>query len=224
MAIGLGRMFGFHFLENFNYPYISRSITEFWRRWHISLSSWFREYLYIPLGGNRKGKVRTYVNLFIVFAVTGLWHGASWNFVGWGLYHGLFMIVERLGFKKILDKSRVLSWVYCFLVVMVGWIFFRVESVSTGIHMVLCMLMPWAHKASAVNIRLVVTNHTLFAMILGALGMGLTQSFLGKISGGRIAKWFKGSFAEFIFLTAVLLYSIMQLANNAYNPFIYFRF
>ncbi len=224
MAIGLGRMFGFHFLENFNYPYISRSITEFWRRWHISLSSWFREYLYIPLGGNRKGKVRTYINLFIVFAVTGLWHGASWNFVGWGLYHGFFMIIERLGFRKLLDKLKVINWVYCFLVAVIGWIFFRVESISYGLSMVIRMFMPWKYNVSDINFRLIVTSHTVFAFICGVIGMGLIQSLFLKIRGGAAARRYKGSIVEFIFLTLVLIYSIMQLANNAYNPFIYFRF
>ena len=102
MAIGLGHMMGFNFIENFNYPYISKSVQEFWRRWHISLSSWFRDYLYIPLGGNRKGKIRTYINLLIVFACTGFWHGAAWNFLVWGLFHGLFLVIERIGFKKVL--------------------------------------------------------------------------------------------------------------------------
>lgn len=114
MAIGLGKMFGFDILENFNYPYLSKSITEFWRRWHISLGSWFREYVYIPLGGKRMGKVRTYINLIIVFFLTGLWHGADFSFVLWGIYHGFFSIIERLGLKKVLDKLKVFSTIYCF--------------------------------------------------------------------------------------------------------------
>ena len=112
MAIGLGKMFGFDICENFNYPYLSGSIQEFWRRWHISLSSWFRDYLYIPLGGNRKGKARTYLNLAIVFFATGLWHGATTAFIAWGALHGFFIIVERIGFKKILDKIGFLRYVY----------------------------------------------------------------------------------------------------------------
>lgn len=128
MAIGLGRMFGFHFLENFNYPYISRSIREFWRRWHISLSSWFRDYLYIPLGGNHKGPLRTYLNLLIVFFLCGLWHGAGWNFVIWGLLHGLFLVIERLGFEKILNRCwSPLRYLYVMLVVCTGWVFFELK-------------------------------------------------------------------------------------------------
>ena len=150
MAIGLGRMFGFEFLENFNYPYISKSIREFWRRWHISLSSWFRDYVYIPLGGNRKGEVRTYINNIIVFFLTGLWHGASWNFVGWGLYHGffIFIIIERLGFGKILKKSKVLATIYTALVFIIGWVFFRVTSVRQGFAIVFRMLLPWRYTVS----------------------------------------------------------------------------
>jgi len=131
MAIGLGRMFGFKILENFNFPYISKSIKEFWRRWHISLSSWFRDYVYIPIGGNRIGVSRTYFNLLIVFLLTGFWHGATWSFVFWGVFHGLFLIIERLGFDKLLNKlPGVFSWAYTMLVVLIGWVFFRIENIS----------------------------------------------------------------------------------------------
>ena len=125
MAIGLGWVFGFHFNENFNYPYISKSIKEFWRRWHISLSSWFRDYVYIPLGGNRKGTGRTYFNLMVVFLLTGIWHGAAWQFLIWGIYHGLFLVLERVGGSIILEKLP--GWcrhIYVGLVVIVGWVFF----------------------------------------------------------------------------------------------------
>ena len=133
MAIGMGHMLGFDFLENFNYPYVSCSVQEFWRRWHISLSSWFRDYLYIPLGGNRRGKVRTYINLIIVFACTGLWHGASLSFIVWGLWHGLFLVIERLGFKKVLDKlPKFIGWIYTMLVVLVGWVFFRADTLPAA--------------------------------------------------------------------------------------------
>lgn len=133
MAIGLGRIFGFHFLENFNYPYISKGIQEFWRRWHISLSSWFRDYLYIPLGGSKKGKLRTYLNQIVVFFLCGLWHGASWTFVLWGLYHGLFLTLEKLLYKKIFSKiPSFILHIYTMLVVMIGWVFFRVENLIKG--------------------------------------------------------------------------------------------
>lgn len=224
MAIGLGRMFGFEFLENFNYPYISSSIQEFWRRWHISLSSWFRDYLYIPLGGNRKGKKRTYLNLFIVFFLTGLWHGASWNFVGWGLYHGFFLIIERMGFKKLLEKNKVLSHIYTILVFVIGWVFFRVESVRLGFAIVFRMLMPWTLTQVRAGLGTMISVHTVIAMILGILGCGLFQTVMSKGKLAGISSKWKNSPAEAVYLTAVLFYSILLLANNTYNPFIYFRF
>ncbi len=224
MAIGLGHMFGFTFLENFNLPYVSASIKEFWRRWHISLSTWFRDYLYIPLGGNRKGKTRTYINLFIVFAMTGLWHGASWNFVGWGLFHGMFLIIERMGFGKVLDKSKVLSRVYTLLVVMIGWIFFRVEAVGHGLAIIKRMFLFWQYQTGPVSIGMEVSVLSAIAIVLGILGSGILQSLAkAKPFAGLSSKW-SGSAAEAVYLTIVLLYSILLLANNTYNPFIYFRF
>ena len=224
MAIGLSKMFGFDVAENFNYPYISSSVREFWRRWHISLSSWFKEYLYIPLGGNRKGTFRTYLNLVIVFAVTGLWHGASWNFVGWGLYHGAFLVFERMGFGKILDKSKVFSRIYCMIVVMVGWIFFRVDSVGMGLQVIVRMVMPWKYNTSAVAIGTLISTPALVAGIIGILGCGMLQKIFGyKKFAGFAAKW-KNSFPEAIYCCLIFLYCILLLANNTYNPFIYFRF
>lgn len=224
MAIGLGRIFGFEFLENFNYPYISSSIKEFWRRWHISLSSWFRDYLYIPLGGNRKGKSRTYLNLFIVFFMTGLWHGASWNFVFWGLYHGFFLIIERMGFSKVLEKSKVFAHIYTILVFIVGWVFFREESMKKALAITARMFTPWTVTQSLPSLGTMVSTQTIIAVILGILGCGLIQKIFtcGKLSVIG-AKW-KNSAAEALWLTAVLFYSILLLANNTYNPFIYFRF
>ena len=224
MAIGMGRMFGFEFLENFNYPYISASIQEFWRRWHISLSTWFKDYVYIPLGGNRKGKLRTYINNFIVFFLTGLWHGASWNFVGWGLYHGCFLIIERMGFNKVLKKSKVLSRVYTLLVAMIGWVFFNVEDIRHGFAIVVRMFLPWNYTYSMVNIGTLISVQTLLAVIFGILGCGLLQSvFKLPALKGLSDKW-KNSLPEAVYLTLVLCYSILLLANNTYNPFIYFRF
>ncbi len=224
MAIGLGRMFGFDFLENFNYPYLSASIGEFWRRWHISLGTWFREYLYIPLGGNRRGKLRTNINLFIVFALTGLWHGASWNFVGWGIYHGIFQILERIGLAKLLKKSRVLSHIYTCVVFIVGWVFFRVESGAEGIRIVQRMFMPWKYTVSTVRIGKYFTNQAILVTVIAVLGCGLFQAAAGRIAGGKLARAWKNSLAESLFLAVVLFLSILLLAGNTYNPFIYFRF
>ena len=135
MAIGLGKIFGFDILENFNLPYTATSIRDFWRKWHISLSTWFRDYVYIPLGGSRTGKFKTYRNLFIVFFLTGLWHGATWTFILWGLFHGIFLILENIGLQKALDKiPKLFQWMYAMLVVIIGWVLFRIENLSEAIH------------------------------------------------------------------------------------------
>jgi alginate O-acetyltransferase complex protein AlgI len=160
MAIGLGKMFGLNFLENFNFPYISKSIQEFWRRWHISLSSWFRDYLYIPLGGNRKGPYRTYFNLFFVFLITGFWHGASWNFVVWGLFHGMFLIIERLGLGKLLAKTWApINHSYVILVAMVGWVFFRADDLPLALEYLGAMFSFSLGNDQAMAMVAPLTNH-----------------------------------------------------------------
>lgn len=224
MAIGLGRMFGFEFLENFNYPYVSKSIREFWRRWHISLGSWFRDYLYIPLGGNRKGKVRTYVNLAIVFALTGLWHGASWNFVCWGMFHGFFIIIERMGFSKVLDRSKVFAHIYTILVFVLGWVMFRVTSMSEALRVLKRMILFWQYPTSPYPVGTTCSILGLLAILFGILGCGILQTIFTTGKRKIIGEKWKNSPAEAVWLTFVLAYSIMLLANNTYNPFIYFRF
>lgn len=221
MAIGLGKMFGFDFNENFNYPYMSRSVREFWRRWHISLSTWFREYVYIPLGGNRKGWVRTYVNLGIVFLLTGIWHGASYNFIFWGLYHGAFSVLERLGLSKVLEKHRTLAFVYTFLAVHFGWILFRIESLRQIYEFGKRILLPWHYTASHYSVWEFVNGHTVFVLVCAVLGMGIVQR-LGQ-RWTRLGKW-KLSLPELAYCIVLLLCSIAALASNTYNPFIYFRF
>ena len=222
MAIGLGRIFGFEFLENFRYPYISGSIREFWRRWHISLSSWFREYLYIPLGGNRKGTARTYLNLIIVFAVTGLWHGASWSFVFWGLFHGAFLLLERIWLGKYLDgenpMQKGISWLYTFFVVNIGWVFFRAEHFGLGLTMV-ARMFGFGAPAAGVPLGSVLSTQIVLAFVFGLIGMGCLLKLPEKIRG----QW-RESLPEALFLLVVLFYSIVLLANQTYNPFIYFRF
>ena len=180
MAIGLGKMLGFNFKENFEHPYISRSIREFWRRWHISLSSWFRDYLYIPLGGNKKGKYRTYINLLIVFFLTGLWHGASWNFVVWGLFHGFFIIIERLNIIKLPPKLNVLGRLYTLLVVIIGWVLFRAENLEYGMHFIGKMFS----FTSGVNNYpyIFINNYVILALILViAFSLPLRSFFILKI-------------------------------------------
>ncbi len=222
MAIGLGRIFGFRFMENFNYPYISQSIKEFWRRWHISLSGWFRDYVYIPLGGNRKGKFRTYFNLFIVFLLTGIWHGASLNFLCWGLWHGFFIVIERLGFGRLLEKNpmKIFNHIYTMLIVVIGWAMFRCSSVGEAI--TILKAMGTLHSANGYVLRNFVTNYDCIVIVLGILFCGVVQKAVP-----RIAVWFhenNNNVLEYILLFAVMGLSIMSLVSGTYNPFIYFQF
>ena len=220
MAIGLGKMFGFDFLENFNYPYMSKSISEFWRRWHISLGSWFREYVYIPLGGNRKGKLRTYINLIVVFFLTGLWHGADFSFILWGLYHGFFQIIERLGFKKLLEKNKIVSTIYCFLVVNFGWVLFRANDTLTGVRYVARMIMPWRHTDIGIELFNYVDLKTLFVFGCAILGMG----FIGCCFPEGISSKWKNSVVEAVYCVILLILCLAAVASDTYNPFIYFQF
>ena len=218
MAIGLGKMFGFEFMENFNIPYISTSITEFWRRWHISLSTWFKEYVYIPLGGNRRGKIRTYINLWLVFLATGIWHGASWNFVFWGLFHGFFIFIERLFLKKILDKHKRFGFIYTFFVVLIGWVFFRAPSLKSALKILKIMFS--LNSVSYINIAL---SSDLKLIILIALGLVLSCIPRNKLKD-RLNQSKIKCYGEPILVLILLVISILTLVSNTYNPFIYFRF
>ena len=216
MAIGLGKMFGFDILENFNYPYVSKSISEFWRRWHISLGSWFREYLYIPLGGNRKGEIRTYINLCIVFFLTGLWHGANLTFVFWGLYHGFFRIIERLGFDKWLKKHDVLATIYCFLVVNFGWVIFRSTSIINSLRYLARMILPFKFNNSTIEMYTFLNLKIVFIGVVAILGAGCVPK--------KIADKWKNSIPEAIYCVFLLILCLASIASNTYNPFIYFQF
>ncbi len=229
MAIGLGAMLGFTFLENFNYPYISTSIKDFWRRWHISLSSWFRDYLYIPLGGNRGSTARTYFNLVFVFFVTGLWHGASWTFVMWGLFHGLFLIVERLWPKRWQRSSlRPLAHIYTLVVVLLGWVLFRAESLSSAGHIYQALF--GVSGSAAVPLAFYLNGKTAIVFILGLIGSAPLFLWLGKkrliidptTSTARLQPFWYG--ATSIAIGLIFLLAVMQLASGTYNPFIYYRF
>lgn len=221
MAIGLGKIFGFEFQENFRYPYLSHSIQEFWQRWHISLGTWFKEYLYIPLGGNRRGNCRTYINLVIVFFATGLWHGASFNFVLWGLFHGAFSILERLGLRKILNRHKVFSHIYTLVIVVFGWVLFRADSLIQAGVFVRRMLLPWEYTETSVNFYELFGNKTLFIILLAVIGVAGTQEVLQRI---KTAGKLKDSVYEMMYCSAILVMCLAMLASNIYNPFIYFRF
>ena len=219
MAIGLGHMFGFEFLKNFNYPYISKSITEFWRRWHISLGTWFREYVYIPLGGNRKGKVRQILNIFIVWALTGLWHGASWNFVFWGVYFGILLMLEKLFLLKILKKlPAVFGHIYTLLLVVISWIFFYFET-TDGIFSFMGRLFS-------------LSNGLLSQDAAATVAASLPLLLIAFIACTPLAKKLHDKLADKPFMpvadslagVASLLLSVAALVYDSYNPFLYFRF
>lgn len=225
MAIGLGKMFGFEFMENFNLPYISTSITEFWRRWHISLSTWFKEYLYIPLGGNRKGKIRTYVNLGIVFLATGLWHGAAWNFIVWGIYNGFFLIIERIKLKEWLDKNKFkfINHIYSLLIIIIGWVFFRAENLTNALKYLKTMFIPnnlqcYYDLSQIINLR----NITI--IIIAILLSGILQNIFNKLKNKNKYKKFYEKYVEILVISILMFICIVMLASNTYNPFIYFRF
>lgn len=221
MAIGLGKIFGFEFLENFNYPYLSKSISEFWRRWHISLGTWFREYLYIPLGGNRKGKTRTYLNLMIVFAVTGLWHGASLNFIVWGLYYGVLNVIERMGLQKLLAKNRIVAWLYSIMMVNFGWVIFQQTDLEKGIEYLKRMICPWKYTESIYTLNELVSSRVCLVAIIAILGCGVIQKVAKR---WKIEDRWKDSTFEMFFCLGIAVCSFMLLAGDSYNPFIYFRF
>lgn len=223
MAIGLGSIFGFKFLENFNYPYISKSITEFWRRWHISLSTWFKEYLYIPLGGNRKGKVRTYVNLFLVFLATGFWHGASWNFIFWGLWHGVFIIFEKMtGWHKE-SKSRIVSGVqhiYTIFVFVIGWVMFRAENMSYATDYIKNMFGLVKEHTAVNDLSYYLDNVEMLALMAGVLcAMPVFNKILYVKYEHKVLRTLIN-----VWLFILFVVSSATIAASTYNPFIYFRF
>ena len=220
MALGLGMMFGFHFHENFEYPYISASIREFWRRWHMSLSGWFKEYLYIPLGGNRRGKFRTVINKMIVFVCTGIWHGASFNFLFWGIYHGFFLMLEEyipfIG-KKGGKLKSFFQHVYALLVVCVGFVFFRADTMKQGCFWIREMFTDFGWKASAMSLTLQQLTPVYLVTLAAALVAAVpVNSMLKKY------KWYEGF--TYVLSLAGFALCVLSLAGGTYNPFIYFRF
>ncbi len=224
MAIGLGKIFGFDIKENFNYPYISKSITEFWRRWHISLSSWFRNYLYIPLGGNRRGKGRTYLNLFIVFLCTGFWHGAAWNFIFWGIWHGIFIVAERLtGLNKQEDSRwwcNALKHLYTILAFVVGWVMFRADSMDYAREFICGMFGAGGHKEALYELGYYADLPELMAFVAAILcSVPLFRNFLNVDGRKKVHR-----IAVNTWLLVLLALSITSIAVSTYNPFIYFRF
>ncbi|NRD22030.1 MBOAT family protein [Winogradskyella litoriviva] len=221
MAIGLGKMFGFNFPENFNFPYISKSIREFWRRWHITLSKWFKDYLYIALGGNRKGKLWTYINLSIVFFITGLWHGDNWTFILWGLFHGFFIIVERVKLQKLLEKiPSVFSHIYLILIVMLSWVLFRCESIEHALYYYKS-LFSFTTPLNNDYLNFYLTVEVIISMVLGILfSLQLHKFFKDYKPFNPLIK----NIIDTSVIALLFILNMFYIANESYNPFIYFRF
>jgi alginate O-acetyltransferase complex protein AlgI len=224
MAIGLGLILGYRFPQNFNDPYISGSITEFWRRWHMTLSQWFRDYVYIPLGGNRKQSWRTYANLLIVFLLCGVWHGAAWTFVVWGLYHGFFLIIERAGFGAALHRlPRMLQIGYAMMVVMVGWVLFRADNFTQAWRYLGAMAGFGSGYAMGLPAARLLHNDVLLAMLAGIALAGPGLSPVGRWLNRRLPSGVQGLVGAAVALM-MLIAALLSLAAGTYNPFIYFRF
>ena len=238
MAIGLGKIFGFHFLENFNFPYMSKTITEFWRRWHISLSSWFREYVYIPLGGNRKGMVRQLFNIMVVWMLTGLWHGANWNFVLWGIYYGILLMFEKLFLLKWLKKAPAwIGHIYSMFLVVIGWTIFAQTDMSQLGRYLKTMFGIGAHGGADADFFYFLSTNAVLLILLVVCSID-HRFWLRKIckksvdsentEDDNIYQWCELSrgltYAKPIIMVVLLVVSFAFLVGDSYNPFLYFRF
>ena len=227
MAIGLGQVFGFHFRENFDHPYDATCIRDFWRKWHISLSSWFKDYVYIPLGGNRKGKVRTAINKLVVFFLTGLWQGANWTFVVWGLFHGCFLMLEEF-VPKLQKLPRVVAHIYSLLVVTVGFVIFRADTLSQGWMFIRKMFSDFSMSAAGNSLAMQqMTPWFIFILVIAVLCAApvnsLVKGIRSKMTEGSKGLAVCGTIKS-VFTLVLLLWCMIRLSGNAYNPFIYFRF
>lgn len=222
MAIGLGKMFGFEFNMNFNYPYVSKSITEFWRRWHISLSSWFRDYVYIPLGGNRVSKIKHIRNLLIVWFLTGLWHGAAWNFVAWGLYYGVILIIEKYFLSPVLDRlPDVVRHIYSIVLVVIGWVLFFSSSFGQAADYIRVMFGAGAHGfADRESMYLLTSNLILWLILI----FGSTPLVHFRYEHMLRSKKWNTTIINSVVYAALFIVCIAYLVTETYNPFLYFRF
>jgi len=235
MAIGLAFLLGFTFPKNFDYPYVSRSMTEFWRRWHISLSSWFRDYVYIPLGGNRAGRLKTVRNLLVVFLLTGFWHGAAWNFIAWGLFHGGFLLIERFGLGKLLERApRLVGHAYALLAVLIGWVLFRAADLDAALGFYAAMVDVGAIRAPDSALRLLLSREAVAALVLGSIFALPVTPWIGerlrlpKLAASPHLPTRLDPHGVHVLsvglLAGGLLVSVAKLAGSSLNPFLYFRF
>ena len=227
MAIGLGMMFGFRFLENFNYPYISKSITEFWRRWHISLGQWFKSYVYIPLGGNQAGQLKLYRNLLLVWALTGFWHGASWTFMAWGLYYGLILCLEKMGLESWLKRLWTpLQHMYVLLIVMMGWVFFRADNFSYSYYFIKT-LFGFGNSVILDGPTMMILSQNLLVFILGIILSMPVYPWLKEKIQAESRSGLTGAATQLVSTLGYLLLLLLSttfLVNSTFNPFLYFRF
>ena len=223
MAIGLGRIFGFKFSENFNYPYISKSATEFWRRWHMSLGTWFRDYVYIPLGGNRVSKAKWFFNIFVVWLLTGFWHGAAWNFIIWGLFFAVLLIVEKLVLLKYLDKSKVLSRIYTLIAVGISFVIFNAVDMAEAFSYIGGMFGAGDVPLISYEFIYYLKNFAV-VLVLGIIGATpVVKKTVEKISEKKIVS--KALVVlEPVVLVALLVTMTAYLVDGSFNPFLYFRF
>ncbi len=218
MALGISRMLGIELKKNFDYPYLSGSITEFWRRWHISLGTWFRQYLYIPLGGNRRGQARTYFNLMMVFLATGIWHGTGMNYLLWGLLNGVLVVIERMGLLQLLQKSRFVSRLYAGFAVLMGWVLFRAENAAAALSYYRKMFLPGTGTLTAVQL---LQPKVILLMILGFAGSGFLQESLSRLTGKKNPGL---DHAVNFFVVILLALSIMGMVSGTFQSFIYAQF
>lgn len=228
MAIGLGKMFGFTFPENFNFPYSAKSIQDFWHRWHMTLSRWFRDYVYIPLGGNKNGTFKTYRNLVLVFFLTGLWHGASWNMVIWGLFHGFFLVMERLALKNILPKMFIINRLYTLLIVMVAWVFFKSTDLTFALEYIGKMFGNTENVAVVSHPYYLFLSTDFIVLFFAALffSSGFTEKIAALTEGKARFQTISNAWRpiEYTGSLALFLLCTMYLSKQGFNPFIYFQF
>ncbi len=223
MAIGMARMMGFSFPENFNFPYTSKNITEFWKRWHITLGSWMRDYLYIPLGGNQSGVFKTYANLFLVFFLSGLWHGASWNFVIWGMFHGAFLVIERMWLGNQLRKiPAAISTAYAFVVVVTGWVFFRLETFNEGMLYIKNMYDFSSVSFHTLNLEPKFIFVLIIAILFSFSPAGIQKKLTGLYSGKAASKVV--NLILCVVIIVLYVFNLGELYATGFNPFIYFKF
>lgn len=222
MAIGLAKMFGFEFLENFNYPYISKSVTEFWRRWHISVGTWFREYLYIPLGGNKKGNLIQIRNLFVVWFTTGLWHGASFNFIAWGIYFGVILFIEKIIFKNILNKlPSFLCHIYTLILVLIGWVIFDMNTLSSAMEYI-SIMFGLSNNLVVDKLSLFILSNNIVILLIGIIcSTTLLPNVFKKL---RFSLKKSNIFIIISMYLIIFILSISYLVGESFNPFLYFRF